>query len=109
MNGDYFAVQGFLDSLRANSRIIVIDSFSEGPSDKSGKSAGNAVSASLSAHLLTGLTAPVPVVQKLLTPPTTSAPTGIISGPVTKARNAVNAANANTARINSQANAVGGN
>jgi hypothetical protein len=62
----------------------------------------------LAAHLLSGLTAPVPAVQKLLTPPTTAAPTGIISGPVTKAKNAVASANANTATINNQANAIGG-
>jgi Tfp pilus assembly protein PilO len=109
VDGDYFAVQGFLDSLRASSRIIVIDSLSEAPSSKSGSKTGGGVSASLAAHLLTGLVAPVPAVQKLLTPPTTAAPTGIISGPVTKAQNAVKAANANTAQVNNQANAIGGN
>jgi Tfp pilus assembly protein PilO len=111
VNGDYFAVQGFLDSLRASSRIIVIDSLSETPSSKSGSKAGDEVSASLAAHILSGLVAPVPAVQKLLTPtpPTTAAPTGIISGPVTKAQNAVKAANANTAQVNNQANAIGGN
>ena len=109
VDGDYFAVQSFLDSLRASSRILVVDSLSEGPSQKTGGKTTGSVSASLAAHLLTGLAAPAPAVQHLLTPtPTTAAPTGIISGPVTKARNAVNSANANTARTNNQANAVGG-
>jgi hypothetical protein len=107
LSGDYFAAQDFLDALRATSRIVVIDSIGEAPGQKSGKASGG-VSLSLGAHLLTGLAAPVPVVQKLLTPPTTAAPTGIISGPVTKAKNAVASANANTATINNQANAIGG-
>jgi Tfp pilus assembly protein PilO len=107
VTGDYFAVQGFLDALRATSRIIVIDSLAEGPAQKSAGSKASGVSASLATHLLSGLAAPVPVVQKLLTPPTTAAPTGIISGPVTKAKNAVASANANTATINNQANAIG--
>jgi Tfp pilus assembly protein PilO len=106
VQGDYFAVQGFLDALRAMSRVVVVDNLSESPAQKNGKASG--VSASLAVHLLTGLVAPPPVVQKLLTTPTTAAPTGIISGPVTKAKNAVAAANGNTAAINNQANAIGG-
>jgi len=107
VDGDYFAVQGFLDSMRASSRIIVIDALSEAPSSK-GSKGGGGVSLTLSAHLLTGLTAPAPAAQKLLSPPTTAAPTGIISGPVTKARNAVSGANANSAQTEKQANAAGG-
>jgi Tfp pilus assembly protein PilO len=106
LEGDYFAVEGFLDSLRATSRILVVDNLSEGPAQKGGKTSG--VSLALAAHLLTGLTGPAPAVQKLLSPPTTAAPTGIISGPTTKARNAVAGANANTATINNRANAIGG-
>jgi hypothetical protein len=68
------------------------------------------VTFALSAHLLTGLTPPpAAAVQAAQAPtPTTKPPTGIISGPVTKAKNAVSAANANTARINNQANTIGG-
>jgi Tfp pilus assembly protein PilO len=106
VDGDYFAVQGFLDALRGTSRIVVIDSLAESPELKDGKTAG--VSASLALHLLTGLVAPPPAVQQLLSPPTTKAPTGIISGPVTKAKNAVASANANTATINRTANSIGG-
>jgi Tfp pilus assembly protein PilO len=109
VTGDYFTMQHFLDALRATNRIVVIDSLSETPVKASGKSTAATVTAILAAHLLTGLTPPPAVVQKVMAaPPTTSAPTGIISGPVTKARNAVASANANSAQINSQANAIGG-
>ncbi len=107
VNGDYFAVQGFLDALRAGSRIVVIDSLAEAPAQKGGKTSGG-VGVSLAAHLLTGLVAPPLVVQNLLSPPTTKAPTGIISGPVTKAKNAVASSNASTATINNTANSIGG-
>jgi Tfp pilus assembly protein PilO len=107
VDGDYFAVQGFLDAMRASSRIVVIDSLAEAPAQKGTKTSGE-VNASLATHILTGLVAPPRVVQNLLSPPTTKAPTGIISGPVTKAKNAVASANANTATINNSANSIGG-
>jgi Tfp pilus assembly protein PilO len=105
VSGDYFAVEGFLDALRAASRVVIVDSLAEAPQQKNGKNSG--VSATLGLHLLTGLSGPAPAVQTLLTPPTTAAPNGTISGPVTKAKNAVAGANANTATINKQANSVG--
>jgi Tfp pilus assembly protein PilO len=109
VSGDYFAVQQFLDSLRASPRIVLIDSFTETPARVSGKGGAGNVALALAAHLLTGLVAPSPAVQKsLAAPPTTAAPTGVISGPVTKARNAVTNANANSAQVNAQANAIGG-
>jgi Tfp pilus assembly protein PilO len=108
VSGDYFAVQQFLDLLRASQRIVLIDSLSETPSKGSGNSGAGNVLASLAVHLLTGLVAPSPAVQKaLVAPPSTAAPTGIISGPVTKARNAVANANANSTQLNAQANTIG--
>jgi Tfp pilus assembly protein PilO len=109
ITGNYFAVQQFLDSLRSSPRVVIIDSISETQSVNTAKSGGDTVALSLAAHLLTGLVAPSAAVQKALAaPPTTAAPTGIISGPVTKARNAVANANANSAQVNAQANAIGG-
>jgi Tfp pilus assembly protein PilO len=107
--GGYFAVQNFLDGLRTMPRLMVADSLSES-SGKSAKGGSDVVTFTFSAHLFTGLTPPPPAAAQAAAapPPTTAAPTGIISGPVTKAKNAVNAANANTARINNQANSVGG-
>jgi len=109
ITGNYFAVQQFLDSLRSSPRVVIIDSLSETQSLATAKSGGETVALSLAAHLLTGLVAPSAAVQKALAaPPTTAAPTGIISGPVTKARNAVANANANSTQLNGQANAIGG-
>jgi len=109
VTGNYFAVQQFLDSLRSSPRIVIIDSLSETPTATAGRPGGNTVGLSLAAHVLTGLVAPSPAVQKALAaPPTTAVPTGIISGPVTKARNAVANANANSTQLNGQANAIGG-
>lgn len=109
VTGDYFAVQHFLDSLRGADRIVVIDSLAETPIKATGKGAPSGVSAAIAAHLLTGLTPPPAAVAAVLAaPPTTAAPTGIISGPVTKARNAVANANANTSQVSAQANTIGG-
>ena len=107
--GDYFAVQDFLDGLRNMPRLMVVDALSES-GNKSAKGGSDAVTFTLSAHLFTGLTPPPPAAAQAAAapPPTTAAPTGIISGPVTKAKNAVSAANANTARVNNQANSTGG-
>jgi Tfp pilus assembly protein PilO len=106
--GDYFAVQDFLDGLRNLPRLVVTDTLTEA-ANKSSKGGADGVTFSLSAHLFTGLTPPPAAALRAAQAPTptTKPPTGIISGPVTKARNAVNAANANTARINNQANAIG--
>jgi len=109
LSGDYFAVQRFLDLLRASTRIVIVDSLSESPNRSSAKGPQGGVQATLAAHILSGLTAPNSVVAAVVAaPPTTAPPTGIISGPVTKARNAVAAANAHTATVNNQANAIGG-
>ena len=109
VTGDYFAVQHFLDALRGSARIVIIDALAETPVRSSGKAAISGVSATMTAHLLTGLAAPSGAAAAIVSaPPTTAAPTGIISGPVTKARNAVANANANTAQVSAQANAIGG-
>jgi Tfp pilus assembly protein PilO len=107
--GDYFAVQDFLDGLRNLPRLVVADALSES-GNRSAKGGSDGVTFTLSAHLFTGLTPPpLAAVQAAAAPtPTTKPPTGIISGPVTKAKNAVSAANGNTARISNQANSIGG-
>ena len=102
-------MQHFLDLLRASQRIVVVDSLSETPNRSGTKSAPGGVQVALAAHILTGLAAPKPAVAAVIAaPPTTAPPTGVISGPVTRARNAVAALNANTAAVNSQANTIGG-
>jgi Tfp pilus assembly protein PilO len=108
--GDYFAVQDFLDGLRNLPRLVVADALSETPNHSAKAGGSDQVTFTLAAHLFTGLTPPPPAAVKAAAAPTptTKAPTGIISGPVTKAKNAVSAANANTARVNNQANSIGG-
>ena len=105
--GDYFAVESFLDSLRASTRLIVVDSITEAPA---GKVNSGQVSLTLSMHLFAGLAPPSAAAVRAETgpAPTTKPPTGIISGPVTKAKNAVNSLNARSSQLSSQANARGG-
>jgi len=109
ISGDYFAVQRLLDQLRASPRIVVVDALTESPVRASAKSGPALTQAAISAHILTGLVAPTAAVAAVVAAPATTAPpTGIISGPVAKARNAVTAANANTATVNSRATTIGG-
>jgi Tfp pilus assembly protein PilO len=105
--GDYFAVQSFLDSLRSSTRLIVVDSITEAPT---GKTNSGQVSLTVSMHLFAGLPGPsaAAVRAESAPTPTTKPPTGIISGPVTKAKNTVNALNARSSQVSSQANASGG-
>jgi Tfp pilus assembly protein PilO len=104
--GDYFAVQHFLDTLRSATRLIVVDSITESPG---GTRTPGSIAFGLGIHLFAGLAAPSAAAQQVAAaPPTTVAPTGIISGPVTKAKNAVNALNAKSAQLSSQATATGG-
>lgn len=122
VNGSYFAVQRLLDALRSGERLIVIDSLNEAPGADKGDS--SVVSASITAHLLSGLApapapggggAPAPRVAPAggaagaaagsamapgrsaapgsSTRPPTTAGSGIISGPVGKARTVVTAQN----------------
>jgi Tfp pilus assembly protein PilO len=104
---DYFGVQSFLDALRASTRLIVVDTITEAPA---GSKSSNLVSVSLGIHLFAGLAAPTPAaaLAAAAPTPTTAAPTGIISGPVTKAKNAVNSLNARQSQVSTQANSVGG-
>ncbi len=91
MTAPYFSVQRFLDELRTGNRLVVIDSLTENPQGSS------AVSASLTAHILTGLAPESRAAAKAASTPTTAAPSGIISGPVSRAHSAVNALNQATA------------
>jgi Tfp pilus assembly protein PilO len=97
--GGYFNVQQFIDALRSGSRLVIIDTLTESPTSAAG--APTLVTASISAHILTGLSAESAAAAKAgrsvsVSPPTT-APTGFISGPVSAAHNAVNGINQATA------------
>ena len=92
-------VQGLmalLDDLRGGARLVIVDSISESPARVTGTPDG--VNATIALHVLSGLPAPAAAAQAVMaSPPPTAAPTGVISGPVTRARNAAGAANARTA------------
>jgi Tfp pilus assembly protein PilO len=105
--GDYFAIQSFLDSLRTSTRLIVVDTIAESPA---GAKNSDQITLTLAMHLFAGLPPPSAAAQRAETAPTptTKPPTGVISGPVTKAKNAVNALNARSSQLSSQANATGG-
>jgi Tfp pilus assembly protein PilO len=100
LDGGYFQVQSFFDAVRSGQRLMVIDSFTESPAGP------NAVTASINGHLFAGLVATAPTPRPVpASAPTagkstsTKAPSGVISGPVSRATAAVNAANANTAAV----------